>query len=317
MSRVTFVAIGRNEGERLGDCLRALLKYTDRVVYSDSASTDGSAELARGLGVTTVVLDGKGLLSAARARNAGFEEARRIFPESEFVHFIDGDCILADGWVEKAVEFMDANPRAAVACGQRFEAHPGASPYNRMIDEEWNTPVGKAEASGGDALVRVSAFEEVGGFNPKLKAGEEPEMAFRMRQRGWEIWRLDSKMTEHDAKLMRFGQWWTRCLRGGFGFAQVWSITKSVFAGQLRSAFFWTLGIPIAVILVAVTAGEPWLLLAIPLAYAAQIARIARQRGIRSASMLMLAKLPETLGALSYFLGRKPEQLADYKAAAQ
>lgn len=317
MSRVAFVAIGRNEGERLGDCLRALLRQTEKVVYADSASTDGSVALAQSLGVSTVVLEGNQLLSAARARNAGFTEARRLFPESEFVHFIDGDCVLAEGWLERAVDFMDSNPAAAIACGQRFEANPEGSAYNRMIDEEWNTPVGQAEASGGDALVRVSAFEEVEGFNPRLKAGEEPEMAFRMRQRGWEIWRLDGKMTEHDARLMRFGQWWMRCLRGGFGFAEVWSITRSVFAKQLRSAFFWTVGIPLLFVLAALIAREPLVLVGMPLAYFAQIARIARRRGLRSAAMLMLAKLPETIGALSYFLGRKPEQIGDYKAVAQ
>ena len=54
---VAFVVIGRNEGERLGDCLRPLLALTPRVIYVDSASTDESVELARRLGAITVVLD--------------------------------------------------------------------------------------------------------------------------------------------------------------------------------------------------------------------------------------------------------------------
>lgn len=319
--RVAFVAIGRNEGERLGQCLRALLLHSGKVFYVDSASSDGSVELARKLGVRTITLDPADLLSAARGRNAGFEQVCGLFPECEFVHFIDGDCIIADGWVEQAVAFMDSNPRAAIACGRRFEAHPGASIYNRLIDEEWNTPVGRSEASGGDALVRVSAFEQVGGFNSSLKAGEEPELASRLRAAGWEIWRLDAPMTEHDARLARFGQWWTRCERGGFGYAQVWSMTKSVFARQLRSAFFWTVGIPLLAIVATILLREPLILIGIPIAYAAQIARIAARRGFsieawQSAAMLMLAKLPETIGALGYFLGRSPQQLADYKAAA-
>jgi glycosyltransferase involved in cell wall biosynthesis len=317
--RVAFVAIGRNEGERLRLCLGALLRQTDRVIYVDSASSDGSAELARSLGVPTVQLHSNQLLSAARGRNAGFEQVRERFPNCEFVHFIDGDCIIADGWVEQAVAFMDSSPRAAIACGRRFEAHPRASLYNHLIDEEWNTPVGRADASGGDALVRVAAFEQVGGFNSELRAGEEPEMAARMRAAGWEIWRLDAPMTEHDARILRFGQWWTRCVRGGFGFAQVWSMTRSVFGRQLRSAFLWTLGIPLGFCVAALLLREPLVLLGIPLAFAAQVARIAARRGFsneawQSAAMLMLAKLPETIGALGFFLGRKPQQLAEYKA---
>ena len=324
--RVAFVAIGRNEGERLGKCIDSLRRHTDRVVFVDSASTDGSPDLARRHGATALVLDEAQLLSAARGRNAGFEEARKLFPHCEFVHFIDGDCILADGWLEQAVAFMDSNPRAAIACGLRYEANPRASVYNQLIDQEWNTPVGRAEASGGDALVRVSAFAQVGGFNPTLKAGEEPEMASRMRAAGWEIWRLDGPMTEHDARLLGFGQWWKRCLRGGFGYAQVWSATRRgrhpVFTRQLRSAFLWMIGVPLLVCAAAVLFRAPLVLVGIPIAYAVQIARIAARRHFSrtawlSGAMLMLAKLPETIGALSFFLGTKPEQLADYRATAR
>jgi GT2 family glycosyltransferase len=325
-NRVAFVAIGRNEGERLGLCIDSLRRHTDQVVYVDSASADGSADVARSRGARTVVLDESRLLSAARGRNAGFEEARRLFPHCEFVHFIDGDCILAEGWLEQAVAFMDSNPRAAIACGQRYEANPRASLYNRLIDEEWNTPVGLADASGGDALVRVSAFEEVGGFNPGLKAGEEPEMASRMRSAGWEIWRIEGLMTEHDARLTRFDLWWKRCLRGGFGYSQVWNMTRRgqypVFESPLRSAFFWIVALPLLFCIAAIVLEEPRLLLGIPVAYAAQVARIAARRGFsrpawQSGAMLMLAKLPETIGALSYFLGTKPEKVADYRAAAR
>jgi GT2 family glycosyltransferase len=217
---------------------------------------------------------------------------------------------------------MHSNPGAAIACGRRFEAHPNASIYNRLIDEEWNTPVGRVEAAGGDALVRVTAFEQVGGFNPALKAGEEPEMAARMRAAGWEIWRLDAPMTEHDARITRFGQWWTRCVRGGFGYAQVWSMTKSFFGAQLRNAFFWALVVPLAFCAGAILLREPLLLLGIPIVYAAQITRIAARRRLsieawQSATMLMLAKLPEMIGASSYFLGRKAQNLADYRADAR
>lgn len=326
VDNVAFVVIGRNEGERLGEALRPLLELTPRVVYVDSASTDDSVALARKLGAVAVVLDRSALLCAARGRNEGFREVRTRFPDCAYVHFIDGDCVIAPGWLEKAVAFLDANPRAAVACGRRFERFPDASMYNRLCDEEWNTPVGKASSSGGDALVRVSAFEQVGGFRSDLKAGEEPEMTSRMRAAGWEIWRLDANMTEHDAKIMRFGQWWQRAVRGGFGFAEVWSLTaqapQRVFGSQLRSAFTWTIAIPLLVLLAALFFGDGRVLFLIPLAFALQLARIAARRGFspgawKSAALLLIAKVPETIGALSYFLGRKADRLVDYKAVPQ
>ena len=323
--RVGFVVIGRNEGERLEQSLRTLRAVSDQVVYVDSGSTDGSVHLACDLGAIAIELDDSAPHTAARGRNAGFREARERFPACEYVQFIDGDCILEPGWLESATEFLDTNPKAAVACGRRIEAHPDESFYNRLIDEEWNTPIGRADYSGGDALVRASAFEQIGGFRPELKAGEEPEMTTRLRAAGWEIWRIDAPMTIHDARIHRFGQWWTRSVRGGYGYAEVWSTTgqlpRRVFDAQLRRAFFWTLGLPLVVMVVALIVREPLLLLALPAIYGAQIVRIAVRRGlsfrsVQSAAMILLAKLPESIGALSYFLGQKSNRLADYKSAA-
>ena len=323
--RVAFVVIGRNEGERLGQSLRTLRAVSDQVVYVDSGSTDGSVALARNLGAIAIELDDSAPHTAARGRNAGFREARERYPSCEYVQFIDGDCILEPGWLESATDFLDSNSKAAVACGRRIEAHPDESFYNRLIDEEWNTPIGRSDYSGGDALVRVSAFEQIGGFRPELKAGEEPEMTTRLRAAGWEIWRIDAPMTIHDARIHRFGQWWTRSVRGGYGYAEVWSTTgqlpRRVFDAQLRRAFFWTLGLPLVVMVVALIVREPLLLLALPAIYGAQILRIAVRRGLslrsaQSAAMILLAKLPESIGALSYFLGQKSNRLADYKSAA-
>ena len=323
--RVGFVVIGRNEGERLEQSLRTLRAVSDQVVYVDSGSTDGSVHLACDLGAIAIELDDSAPHTAARGRNAGFREARERFPACEYVQFIDGDCILEPGWLESATKFLDTNPKAAIACGRRIEAHPDESFYNRLIDEEWNTPIGRADYSGGDALVRASAFEQIGGFRPELKAGEQPEMTTRVRAAGWEIWRIDAPMTIHDARIHRFGQWWTRSVRGGYGYAEVWSTTgqlpRRVFDAQLRRAFFWTLGLPLVVMVVALIVREPLLLLALPAIYGAQILRIAVRRGlslrsVQSAAMILLAKLPESIGALSYFLGQKSNRLADYKSAA-
>lgn len=324
--RVAAVVIGRNEGARLGDCLRALLGSSNQVVYVDSSSTDGSPELARSIGVLAVELDDNSPHTAARGRNAGFEKVRAQFPACKYVQFIDGDCIIEPGWLQKAANFLETNPGAALVCGRRTEAHPDASLYNRLIDEEWDTPIGKADYSGGDSLIRATAFEQVGGFRPDLKAGEEPEMTTRMRAAGWEIWRIDAPMTVHDAKMLHFGQWWTRCVRGGFGYAEVWSTTgqlpQRVFHVQLRSALLWIVCLPLAIVFAAVLARQPLVILAIPVAYFAQVLRIAARRGLslrslQSAAMIMLAKLPEGWGALKYFLGQNSSRLADYKAGSR
>jgi glycosyltransferase involved in cell wall biosynthesis len=220
LKQVGLVAIGRNEGDRLGACLLSAIGKVAWVVYVDSGSTDGSLELARSLGADTVELDLSTPFTAARARNAGFARLRQAVPEIEFVQFVDGDCEIVDGWLEVAQQKLAAQPELAVVCGRRRERYPDATPYNRLCDIEWDSPIGEAKACGGDSMMRVSAFEQVSGFNPALIAGEEPELCVRLRQNNWKIERLDAEMTLHDAQMTRFDQWWKRCQRAGHAYAE-------------------------------------------------------------------------------------------------
>jgi glycosyltransferase involved in cell wall biosynthesis len=322
VAEIGFVVIGRNEGPRLEQSLRSVLAHSGRVVYADSASTDQSREIAERLGAAVVALPADGRLTAARGRNAGYKELRARFPECEFAQFLDGDCILQPEWLPSAIEFMRARPDVAVVCGRRFEAHPEASIYNALCDQEWDTPVGEASECGGDALMRCAAFDQVGGYNSGLLAGEEPEMTARMRAAGWRIWRIDAPMTEHDARIHTLGQWWRRTQRGGFGYAQVWSATKALprrlYARQLRSAFAWALALPLIIVAAAVIAGRPLLLLLIPIAFALQLLRIAgNRRGggrLARAALILLAKFPEAIGAARYLLTGGGRRVPEYKS---
>ena len=220
-NRVGAVAIGRNEGARLTACLRSLASSLPSaahgsIIYVDSGSTDGSVKNAEDRGVGVVPLDMSRPFTAARARNEGFCALR---DDLTYIQFVDGDCAIAPDWIEKAVAFLDDNPEVALVCGRRRERAPEASIFNRLCDIEWATPIGEAMSSGGDFLVRREAFEAVGGFNPALIAGEEPDLCFRLRREGWKIWRLDEEMTLHDAAMTKIGQWWKRTMRAGYAYA--------------------------------------------------------------------------------------------------
>lgn len=323
---VGFVVIGRNEGQRLECCLQSVLPISTRVVYADSASTDGSPSVAERLGVPVLILPADGQLSAARGRNAGYAELKRRFPECDAVQFLDGDCILQPGWIEKAAAFLRDHPDVAVVCGRRFEARPTASIYNALCDAEWNTPIGEATECGGDALVRTRAFDEVHGYRSSLRAGEEPEMTARMRAAGWKIWRLDTSMTEHDAKILSFRQWWRRTQRGGYGYAQAWEATRDLpqrlYAHNLKSAVVWAIAIPVLVITAAILARSSLALIVFPFLYGLQVVRIARNSNQSgrfrwiSAAMLLMAKFPEALGAIRYFVAGKGHSVPEYKSHA-
>jgi GT2 family glycosyltransferase len=317
------VAIGRNEGERLRRCIASLSAATV-TVYVDSGSTDGSADWARGQGVTVIDLDMRIPFTAARARNAGLRRLRELAPDLVYVQFIDGDCELVAPWPERAAGFLDARPDVAAVAGRLRERHPERSVYNWLCEREWDTPSGEAGACGGIVMMRADAIEAVGGFREDLIAGEEPELCVRLRGAGWRIWRLAHDMAWHDAAMTHFGQWWRRALRGGYAFAQGAYLhgarPERHFAWEARRAWLWGVWLPLACLMVSV-AFAPWGFAAW-LIYPLQVLRqTARNPGpLRERALLalfqLLARLPEGLGQIKFLgnrlLGRQA-RLIEYK----
>ncbi len=198
---------------------------------------------AERIGTRVVKLDLSRPFTAARARNEGFAALRTLSPNIRYVQFIDGDCSLTDEWIAKAREFLELRADISVVCGRRRELYPTASVYNSICDIEWDTPIGEAASCGGDALMRVDAFEDVGGFRSNLIAGEEPELCVRLRQSGRKIWRLDADMTYHDSAMTRMGQFWARAVRAGYAYAEISRLHKNssfgIWRRETARAVFW------------------------------------------------------------------------------
>jgi GT2 family glycosyltransferase len=329
LEHLGVVVIGRNEGERLRRCLAALVGRTSALVYVDSGSSDGSVELATGMGAQIVELDISIPFTAARARNAGLAKLREIYPSFQLVQFVDGDCELVSEWLAKASTQILADPTLAAVSGRLRERHPEASIYNRLCDIEWNTPVGNAETSGGIVLMRIQAFSEVGGFNPDLIAGEEPDLCLRLRQRGYRILRIDAEMGWHDANIKRFGQWLKRCVRSGHAYAEVFARHRHeperYFAKQVRRGLFWGALVPaLTLCLLWPSGGWSSILVFSYLVLAVRIFRFSRRCGFSSADACLytlscvLDRVPSAYGQLSYWARRalgKRSALIEYKNA--
>jgi hypothetical protein len=259
-----------------------------------------------------------------------------IAPGIELVQFVDGDCEIDPAWVARAMRELIAKPQAAAVCGRRRERFPDASIYNRLCDMEWNTPVGETRACGGDALVRVKAFGDVGGYDANVIAGEEPEMCLRMREKGWQIWRIDAEMTLHDAAMTRFNQWWKRNVRAGHsyaeGFAMHGAAPNFYRAREVRSNWIWGAGLPagcgFAVLMLAFVAPRwTWLALLPLLFYPLLLIRIMMNRigrgdstadSVVYATSVMLGKIPQALGQLKYFRNKSRgmrSTIIEYKPA--
>jgi GT2 family glycosyltransferase len=316
-----IVVIGRNEGERLLACLRSLPAGVP-VVYVDSGSTDGSPQKAADSGAFVVELTSDKPFSAARGRNAGFERLRQEAQDLRYVQFIDGDCVLDPGWLPKAVAALEEEPRLAVVAGLRQERYPERSWYNELCAIEWNTPVGEAHAVGGDALYKAEALTGVGGFDPMMMAGEEPELCLRLRGQGYRVERLDADMTLHDAAIHSFDAWWKRAVRSGYAYTL--GALKHARTGynsrEVARSLLWGALLPVLA-LGFLIAGFPILTIAIVSLYALKWWRIRRRslgltvRPGRYALFIMLTNCAEVLGIVRALVetARGERKILEYK----
>ena len=303
-SDLAVIAIGRNEGERLHHCLDSVRSHAGLIVYVDSGSTDDSVNAARARGAVVVSLDMSRPFTAARARNAGYERVKQLAPDVRWVQFVDGDCKVVDRWLDEALAFLQDRADVAGVAGRRRERFPERSVYNWLCDLDWYQPAGSVRAFGGDVLVRVAAFEQVGGYRADLIAGEEPELCVRLRAKGWRIWRLDAEMTLHDAAMTRWRQWWMRSLRAGFAYAEGVRLhgapPERHWVREWRSAWVWGAALPLA--LAAGVAAFGLVAALGLLIYPLQVVRLAlrmdgtRQQRWSRALFLVLGKFPEAVG---------------------
>lgn len=322
------VVIGRNEGERLIKCLASLDIENRPTVYVDSGSTDNSQAAAKSAGCEVVALDLSEPFTAGRARNLGFNVLMQKNPSLRYVQFLDGDCQLNPHWISRATGALKKSKDIAVVCGRRRECKPNSSIYNQLCDIEWNTPVGEADACGGDFLIRTKAFREVEGFDPDVIAGEEPEMCFRLRRSGWRIARIDAEMTMHDADMHEFRQFALRSERSGHAFAQGYAMhgggPEKYQLRQLAGILFWALGYPTA-ILASATISVPAasiLLAAYPLQWlkislrASQNIPLTMSIAQKYSLFIMLGKFFQAYGVFKYFwriLRAKNLTIIEYK----
>jgi glycosyltransferase involved in cell wall biosynthesis len=309
--KVGAVAIGRNEGERLRRCLESLRPEVGRVVYVDSGSTDGSVELARGMGIEVVELDRATPFTAARARNAGFAALDAAGP-LDAVQFVDGDCSVEPGWIAAATAALAGQRDLGIVTGWRTEIDPERNIYHRMAEVEWHRPAGDIRACGGDMMVRAEVFRRLGGFNGSIICSEDEEFCLRVAAAGHRVHRLPLIMTHHDINMTRLSEWWRRTERAGHGFAEVGGMYPDHFRKERLRAVAYGAGLPVVAI-AGLLFGWVWVPAAVLLVYVASWLRTARglraqdmppAEAFQQAGFLTLSKFPALLGMLRYHLRR-------------
>ena len=327
---LSAVVIGRNEGARLAKCLDSIAKVRSvvvrEIIYVDSASTDGSAELAFEYGAIVIVVRPE-RPTAALARNAGWRQA-----QSDLVLFLDGDTVLHEDFPQAACDALSRDPSIAAVWGHRREIHPEASIFNRVLDLDWVYKPGLTQFCGGDVLMHRKALLETGGFDEALIAGEEPELCRRIRANGYTILHIDHPMTAHDLQITHWSQYWRRAIRAGHAYAEVSERYRSTndpsWASERRANLIrgslWPFSQFIAILL-SIPFGflPPALWLTMLLLASIRSAWKARWKGGSFWTLFLygihshLQHVPILLGQLQYELNKKQgrtRKLIEYKA---
>lgn len=168
-SDVTVVVASYQQAATIGDAVRSALAQTVRcrVLCVDDGSTDGSAAVARGLGVEVVELPHAGALATFRA---GAD-----LVATDFFLILAGDDALEPTFVE-ATRAALADPRAGFAyTGVRYVGARSGVRRARPFDRR---RLLRGNYAHGSSLVRTAAYRAVGGFDP----------AFATTLEDWALW---------------------------------------------------------------------------------------------------------------------------------
>jgi glycosyltransferase involved in cell wall biosynthesis len=191
---ISFVVPAYNEEKRLTRTLTAILAEIHKaecpaeVIVVNNASTDSTGELAASFPKVIVVDEPiKGLV---QARRAGFLRA-----SGELIANVDADTIITDGWLQRVLGEFDRTPSLVALSGPYVYYDVSKSTrvavrafyimgYGFYVINRFILRVGSM-LQGGNFVVRRTALEEIGGYNPLFSFyGEDTDLARRLNAVG-------------------------------------------------------------------------------------------------------------------------------------
>jgi GT2 family glycosyltransferase len=206
ITSTSVVVITRDRCSEVVHSVARLLALPEHppVIVVDNDSSDGTADAIedRYSSVDVVRLDRN--LGAA-ARTIGARRAR-----TPYVAFSDDDSWWAAGALQRAADTLDRAPRLAVLAARVLvgsDAH--LDPVCRSMR---SSPLGDVPEVGPrvlgfvacGAVVRRSAYLEVGGFHPRFGVGgEEALLALDLAERGWDCAYADGVVAHHHPSPVR------------------------------------------------------------------------------------------------------------------
>jgi glycosyltransferase involved in cell wall biosynthesis len=189
---ISVIIICRNEDKKIQRCIDSIIinlkDYNYEIIFVDSASTDHTIDIASKYKINIYQLNQSKYLSPSAGRYIGTPYAK-----GEYVLFVDGDSIIIETFMQKALQILKREDVAAVA-GNILFRNKGES---LTIHEKISGNLKFVDAIGGTGLYKTKTLKVVGTFNPYMKGQEERELCFRIRSNKYKIAKLDIPMIYH------------------------------------------------------------------------------------------------------------------------
>jgi glycosyltransferase involved in cell wall biosynthesis len=180
---ISVVVPAFNEERFIAELVSALRQFSGsllaEIIVVDNGSTDSTVELARAAGAD-VVLSKKGTVAAVR--NAGARCAT-----AEVLLFMDADVSPTMQWANRlpfVLQEVRGNPRLLTGSWVSVP-EPGT-----WIERHWFKPLEhgrNTHINSGHMIISRRFFDELGGFDPKLRTGEDADLSRRAESAGAEI----------------------------------------------------------------------------------------------------------------------------------
>lgn len=219
LPKIGIVIIGINESSHIADCIKAIrsVNYPQElldIVYVDGGSSDSTPDVAMGFEGVRVIQLSNPHPTPGRGRNAGWHTL-----SSPIIQFLDADMIIDPDWFLHAYKILQNNIGAVT--GMLKETYPDKNIYHILAEMEWAGKEGLCDFFGGGVLIRRNALEDANGYDEYLIAGEDPDLSYRIREKGWLINRSGYTMARHDINMSSFSKYLKRAFRGGYAYAEI------------------------------------------------------------------------------------------------
>lgn len=241
--KVSIAIKALNEEENIASCIESILSQTSNldteVILVDSISEDKTVEIAKQYPIRIVQFSNFEDRCCGSAAQLAYSVSN-----GEYFYLIDGDMRMQDGFLDKAIQYLDEHSDVAGVSGKLVDTSIMTSADRKRQTEyaKLNTPQ-EVISLGGGGLYRSSLIDELGYFaHSELKACEELELGIRIKSAGWKMVRLPDIAISHtghnESQFKMITRLWKNGRLKAYGYFLKSALGKKHLPLALKSTWF-------------------------------------------------------------------------------